>query len=98
MNLEQVNEILPPGNTKDFKVIGKSLYTLDTDSGLTYLPICLTSESNPIRFPELKDYRWLFIDSSNFYFVSDKSGIAVFSRKDYLPGRMILHKMKLMRY
>ena len=86
--LRKVNEILPPGETKDFKLIDETLYTLDGDSGLTIYG-SLTSVSKPIRFPELKGYRWLFIDSLNFYFVSDKSGIAVFSRNGFLPGGLI---------
>jgi len=84
----QVNEILPPGQTKDFKVYGESLYTLDSDSGLTYYESVI-GESKPIRFPELNNYRWLFIDSSNFFFVNEKTGISVFSNEENLPGRLI---------
>jgi hypothetical protein len=84
----KVNEILSPGETKDFEQVDGSLYTLDGDSGLTFYE-SLSLVSKPVRLPELKDYSWVFIDSSNFYFVSDKSGFAVFSRKDYLPGSLI---------
>jgi len=86
--LKQVNEILPPGDTKDFALINETLYTLDSDSGLT-LYQSLTSESKPIRFPEFKNYRWVFIDSSFFYFVGEKSGIEVFSRNGFRPGSLI---------
>lgn len=88
VDFKQINEILPPGQTKDFLIYEGSLYTLDSDSGLTYYE-SLTDESKPVRFPELNDYRWLFIDSSNFYFVSDKSGIAVFSRNGFQPDSLI---------
>ena len=86
--LIKVNEILPPGYTKDFELIDETLYTLDSDSGLTFYE-SLTSTSKPIRLPELKDYRWLFIDSLNFYFIGDKSGISVFSRDGFQPGSLI---------
>jgi len=86
--LKQINEILPPGETKDFVLLGESLYTLDKDSGMTFYQSVI-AESKPIRFPELKDYRWMFIDSSNFYFASEQSGISVFEKKEFLPGSTI---------
>ena len=86
-----IKEILPPGETKDFALIGQSLYTLDSDSGLTYYE-SLTAQSKPIRFPELVKYRWLLIDSSCFYFASEHSGVAVYSNEGKLPGKKILTK------
>jgi hypothetical protein len=86
--LKQINEILPPGETKDFVLQGESLYTLDKDSGMTFYQSVI-AESKPIRFPELKDYRWMFIDSSNFYFASERSGISVFEKKEFLPGSIL---------
>jgi len=86
--LKQINEILPPGETKDFVLLGESLYTLDKDSGMTFYQSVI-AESKPSRFPELKDYRWMFIDSSNFYFASEQSGISVFEKKEFLPGSMV---------
>ncbi|MCW8803469.1 MAG: O-antigen ligase family protein [Ignavibacteriaceae bacterium] len=89
--LKQVNEILPPGETKDFALIGQSLYTLDSDSGLTYYE-SLTDQSKPIRFPELIKYRWFFIDSAYFYFASEHTGVVVHSREGKLPGKKVLSK------
>lgn len=89
--LKQVNEILPPGETKDFALIGQSLYTLDSDSGLTYYE-SITGQSVPIRFPEIIKYKWLFIDSSYFYFASEQNGIVVYSREGKLPGKKVLYK------
>jgi hypothetical protein len=86
--LKKINEILPPGYTKNFVLIDETLYTLDSDSGLTIYK-SLTSISKPIRLPEIKDYRWIFIDSLNFYFIDDKSGISVFSRDGFKPGSLI---------
>jgi O-antigen ligase len=90
-NIELINEILPPGETKDFKLIGSSLYTLDADSGLTYYE-SVVGETKSIRFPEFKKYRWLFIDSSYFYFVSYNAGVAVHSRAGMLPGEKVTQK------
>jgi len=87
-DLKQINEILPPGETKDFVLLDKSLYTLDVDSGLTFYKD-VTIESKPLRFPELNGYKWLFIDSSNFFFAGEKSGIAVFSNEENLPVGLI---------
>ena len=85
---KHVNEILPPGQTKDFVIYDESLYTLDSDSGLTYYE-SVTDESKPLRFPEFNNYKWLFIDSSSFYFVSERTGISVFEKKEFLPGSMV---------
>jgi len=87
-DLKQINEILPPGETKDFVLLGESLYTLDVDSGLTFYKD-VTIESKPLRFPELNGYKWVFIDSSNFFFAGEKSGIAVFSNEENLPVGLI---------
>ena len=89
--IELINEILPPGETKDFKVIGSSLYTLDADSGLTYYE-SIVGENKSIRFPEFKNYRWIFIDSLYFYFISFNSGITVYSRAGMLPGEKVTQK------
>jgi hypothetical protein len=89
--VEMINEILPPGETKDFKVIGNSLYTLDVDSGLTYYE-SVVGETNSIRFPEFKKNRWVFIDSSYFYFVSYNEGVTVYSRAGMLPGEKVTQK------
>jgi len=86
--LKQKSEILPPGETKDFDLLGESLYTLDQDSGMTFYESVI-HESKPIRFPELTNYKWMFIDSSNFFFAGEKSGISVFSNEKYLPGNLI---------
>jgi O-antigen ligase len=86
--LKQISEILPPGETKDFVLLGESLYTLDKDSGMTFYQ-SVFDESKPIRFPEIKGYKWMFIDSSNFYFAGEQSGISVFERKEFLPGNLI---------
>ena len=80
-----VNEILPPGQTNDFVLYGESLFTLDSDSGLTYYE-SVTGESKPVRLPEFNNYRWLFIDSTSFYFVNEKTGISVFANDKSLPG------------
>lgn len=90
-NIEQVNEILPPGETKSYAVFDKHLYTLDADSGLTFYE-SIKNESNFIRFPEVKDYKWIFIDSSYFYFVSAVYGVLVYSKEGNLPGRLIQNK------
>ena len=90
-DVEQVNEILPPGETKDFKLLGNSLYTLDSDSGLTYYE-SVVGETKSIRFPEFKNYRWVFIDSSFFYFVSISSGVSVYSKEGLLPGEKVTQK------
>lgn len=86
--LKKVNEILPPGETKDFALLSESLYTLDKDSGMTFYESVI-NDSKPIRFPEFKDYKWMFIDSANFFFAGEKSGIAVFSNEKNLPGVLI---------
>ena len=90
-DIEQVNEILPPGETNDFKLLGNSLYTLDSDSGLTYYE-SVVGETKSIRYPEFKRYRCLFIDSSYFYFVSFDSGVTVYSRVGMLPGEKVTQK------
>jgi len=89
--IEQVNEILSPGQTKSYDYFDDVFYVLDSDSGLTCYE-SLTSEVIPIRFPELKWYRWLFIDSTYFYFISEFSGITIYSKEGSLPGRMIINE------
>jgi len=90
-DIKLVNEILPPGETKDFKLLGNSLYTLDSDSGLTYYE-SVVGETKSIRFPEFKGYRWLFIDSSFFYFVSYNASVVIHSRAGMLPGKKVTQK------
>jgi len=90
-NIKQVDEILPPGQTKDFVYSDGNLYTLDSDSGLTVFG-SLQSNAIPFRFPEIKGYKWLFIDSSYFYFVSELAGTMVYSNDELLPGKMIFNK------
>lgn len=85
----QINEILPPGDTQDFAVFGKSLYVLDNDSGLTYYQ-SITNQSVVVRFPEIDDYKWMFIDSLYFYFISDLHGMVVYSKDEELPDEKIL--------
>ncbi len=88
---EQINEILPPGDTKDFTFIDNSLYVLDIDSGMTFYE-SVTTQSTPVRYPEFNKYKWMFIDSLYFYFVSDSRGVAVYSKNGKLPGEKILEK------
>lgn len=90
-DFELVNEILPPGETKDFKLLGNSLYTLDSDSGLTYYE-SIVGETKSIRLPEFKKYRWLFVDSSYFYFVSFNDGVSVYLKAGMLPGTKVTQK------
>jgi hypothetical protein len=89
--LKQINEILPPGETRSFVVIDEHLYTLDIDSGLTFYN-SIEIKVKPIRFPEFKNDTWLFIDSSNFIFASVNSGVTVCSREGLLPGKTIISK------
>ena len=93
-DFHQINEILPPGDTQDFAVIGKSLYVLDIDSGITYYQ-SITTQSTPVRFPELNKFRWMFSDSLYFYFLSDSRGVAVYSKDGELPRKKILEKADL---
>jgi hypothetical protein len=86
-----INEILPPGDTKDFFLLDESLYTLDIDSGLTYYS-SITKKIKPVRFPELIGFNKMFIDSSSFFFAGDRSGAAVYSRKGNFPGELITKK------
>ncbi|MGB5528670.1 MAG: hypothetical protein WBQ32_01760, partial [Ignavibacteriaceae bacterium] len=90
-NFKYVDEILPPGQTKNFVYSDENLYTLDSDSGLTVFGP-LQSSARPFRFPEIKGYKWLFIDSSYFYFVSELSGAMVYSNDGLMPGKMIFNK------
>lgn len=90
-NFNLINEILSPGETNDFALVGESLYILDSDSGLTYYE-SVSSGSETVRFPELKKYRWLFIDSSYFYFISALSGVDVYLQEGKLPGKKLFSK------
>lgn len=89
--INQINEILPPGNTKDFFLLDKSLYTLDIDSGLTFYN-SITEATTPVRFPELKGFIKMFVDSSSFFFAGDGPGAAVYSREGNFPGKLIAEK------
>lgn len=85
---KQVNELLPPGQTKDFIYRDEILYTLDSDSGLT-LYQSLEHNTKETRLPIVKDCKWMFIDSSYFYFVSNRSGIDIFTNTGTLPGELV---------
>jgi O-antigen ligase len=87
-SLKPVNEILTMAEITDFVVSGQSLYTLDPDSGLTFYE-SVTAGSKPVRLPEFNAYRLMFIDSLNFFFISESSGIAVYSKNENLPGTLI---------
>lgn len=86
-----INEILPPGDTKDFFLLDESLYSLDIDSGLTFYN-SITEATTPARLPELKGFNKMFVDSSLFFFAGDRSGAAVYSRKGNLPGELLAKK------
>ncbi len=89
--IKTVNEILPPGTTKDFILIEKNLYTLDVDSGLTLFE-SLEEKIKSTRFRRFKGYNWLFVDSSKFIFASEDSGVTIYSREEMLPARFIFNK------
>ncbi len=86
-----INEILPPGDTKDFFLLDESLYSLDIDSGLTFYNSIIEA-TLPVRFPELKGFNKMFVDSSLFFFAGDRSGAAVYSRVENLPGELLAKK------
>jgi len=89
--IRKVNEILPPGTTKDFKLSEDNLYTLDIDSGLT-LYENIESEIKSTRMPRLKGYKWMYVDSSKFIFASEDSGVTIYSRENLLPGKFIVNR------
>jgi hypothetical protein len=91
LEINLINEILPPGDTKDFFLLDKSLYALDIDSGLTFYN-SITAASAPIRFPDLKGFNKMFVDSSSFFFAGDRSGAAVYSREGNFPGELLAKK------
>jgi hypothetical protein len=86
--LKQLNEILPPGQTKDFIISDNNLYTLDLDSGLT-LYQSLEHELKVTRMPLSEKYKWMQIDTSYFYFISQETGISVYSKSGLLPDELI---------
>ncbi|MCW8994256.1 MAG: O-antigen ligase family protein [Psychromonas sp.] len=89
--IKQVNEILSPGETKSYAVIDEHLYTLDIDSGLTFYNKIETTVK-PIRFPQFKDCKWFFIDSSYFFFMSVRTGVTVCLNDGLLPGKELINK------
>ena len=89
--LKEINEILPPGETVNYKLIDEHLYTLDIDSGLTFYN-SVETKVKPVRFPEFRDCNWFFIDSSYFFFVSVLSGVSVCENDGLLPGRVLFNK------
>ena len=89
--LEEINEILPPGETVNYDVVDEHLYTLDIDSGLTFYN-SVEDKFKPIRFPEFRGCNWFFIDSSYFFFVTVRSGFKVCLNNGGLPGELLANK------
>lgn len=89
--LKEINEILPPGETVNYKLVDEHLYILDIDSGLTFYN-SIETKVKPVRFPEFRDCNWFFIDSSYFFFVSVKYGITVCANDGLLPGKVLFNK------
>ena len=89
--LKEINEILPPGETVNYRLVDRHLYTLDIDSGLTFYN-SVETKVKPVRFAEFRDCNWFLIDSSYFIFVSVISGVTVCENDGLLPGKVLFNR------
>ncbi len=73
--------------TRDYGIINKSLYVIDTDSGLTIFPNAVDKNKSYI-FNELKGFTNLTLDSSFIALYARNEGMQVVELKDGLPANI----------
>jgi hypothetical protein len=88
LEFREVNELLSPGYTKEFRFENDMLYVLDSDSGLTVFTHPIDND-NHYRYPEFQIAENFITDSSSIY-IQTADGLQIRKLEDYLPTHEIV--------
>jgi hypothetical protein len=91
LEFREVNELLSPGYTTEFRFDNNMLYVLDSDSGLTVFthPI---ENGDHYRYPEFQIAENFITDSSLLY-IHTANGLQIHKLEDYLPTQKIVSEL-----